>query len=245
MFADEIRRAIEASPRVKLPAVTALMWRAFGAGQVTEAEAEALSSLIEARQVVPVAAGSPRKPVGSRPRTDASMERRRRWAASGRLSPTLAARFTTAEQAVLAVVAVEVVKKGSCQLTVGHLAALAGVSQSTARNALREARRQQILTIEERRISAWRNDSNIVRVVSAEWLSWLRLTRKEGGCNSVMRTNTTSSRPASKRLSEALKSCRRAEADASRERSGKHPRTSSGSKGLEPSRNTTGAPSAR
>ena len=46
MFAEEIRRAAESAPRVKLPDVAALMWRAYGAGQITEAEAEALSNLI-------------------------------------------------------------------------------------------------------------------------------------------------------------------------------------------------------
>ncbi len=49
---------------------------------------------------------------GSRPRTDASMERRRSWAASGRMPPRLACRFTLAEQAVLAVVASEISKCG-------------------------------------------------------------------------------------------------------------------------------------
>lgn len=49
MFADEIRLAIEASSRITLPAVTALLWQAFGDGKVSEAEAEALSGLIEAR----------------------------------------------------------------------------------------------------------------------------------------------------------------------------------------------------
>src|SRR6476469_7230734 len=121
MFADEIRRAVEAAPRVKLPDVAALLWRAFGAGQVTEAEAEALSNLIEARKVAPVAPQPSRRPVGSRPRTDASMERRRRWAASGRLPPQLAARFTLAEAAVLAVVASEVVRRGECRLCIAHL----------------------------------------------------------------------------------------------------------------------------
>lgn len=29
MFADEIRRAVEAAPRVKLPEVAAVLWRAF------------------------------------------------------------------------------------------------------------------------------------------------------------------------------------------------------------------------
>ena len=92
MFADEIRRAAEAAPRVKLPEVAALLWRAYGAGQVTEAEAETLSGLIEARTIAPVAPVKVRERVGSRPRSDASHERRRRWAASGRLPPAIAAR---------------------------------------------------------------------------------------------------------------------------------------------------------
>ena len=100
----------------RVPAVTAAMWRAYNEGQITEPEAEDLSLLIEARRTcadiglpAPDRIGSPvRRSVGSRPRTGASMERRRRWAASGRLPPGLAARFTLAEQAVLALVAAEV-----------------------------------------------------------------------------------------------------------------------------------------
>ena len=52
MFADEIRRQAEAAPRAALPAVTAALWRAYGEGKVTEAEAEALSALIEARRIM-------------------------------------------------------------------------------------------------------------------------------------------------------------------------------------------------
>lgn len=67
MFADELRRAAEAAPRVKLPEVAALLWRAFGAGQVSEAEA--LSTLIKARKIAPVSPGAPRSAVRSRQRT--------------------------------------------------------------------------------------------------------------------------------------------------------------------------------
>ena len=194
MFADEIRRAVEAAPRVKLPDVAALLWRAFGAGQVTEAEAEALSNLIEARKVAPVAVGAPRKPAGSRPRTDASMERRRRWAASGRLPPQLAARFTLAEAAVLAVVASETVRRGDCRLCIDHIAALAGVARSTVKNAIRQARTLSLVTVEERAQTAWRNLSNVVRIVSKEWQAWNRLARRPslqgGGVKSVTGTNT-------------------------------------------------------
>jgi hypothetical protein len=102
-YADEIRRQAETAPRAALPAVTAALWRAYSEGKVTEVEAEVLSGLIETRQTksdtvsylpttntVQDRQSSPRRPgVGSRPRTDASMERRRRWAASGRLPPLL------------------------------------------------------------------------------------------------------------------------------------------------------------
>ena len=185
MFAQEIRRAVEAAPRVKLPEIAALLWRAYGEGQVSEDEAESLSELIELRKAVgkadtaPDRAGSPRKPVGSRPLTDASLERRRRWAASGRLPPALAARFTLAEQAVLALVAAETARRGDCRLAVGQVAATAGVSRSTVKNALRQARTLGLLTVEERQLTGFRNDTNVVRIVSPEWSAWLRLTRKE------------------------------------------------------------------
>ena len=198
MFADELRRAIEAASRITLPQVTALLWRTYGDGKVTEAEAESLSGLIEARTnasaarrqptatpaEIPGASqdrqSSPRKPgVGSRPRTDASMERRRRWAASGRMPLAIVARFTLAEQAVLSLVAAEVARRKDCRLSIENMAAIAGVCRSTVKNAIREAARLSLLTVEERQISGFRNDTNVLRIVSPEWVAWLRLARKE------------------------------------------------------------------
>src|SRR5215217_2454168 len=72
MFAEQLRRAVEASPRAELPAVSALLWKAYAAGQVTEAEASALSEVIECKRSLP----APQKPVqrrlGSRPRNKCS-----------------------------------------------------------------------------------------------------------------------------------------------------------------------------
>jgi hypothetical protein len=222
-YAYEIRRQAEAAPRAALPAVASALWKAFGEGHLSETEAEALSELIEARQssphrganlpagqgmgeiaipsdATPTRTGAPRSRTGSRPRTDASMARRRRWAASGRLPPGIAARFTLAEQAVLSVVAVEVAKRGDCRLTVGHIAAVAGASETTVRNALRQARQLGLVTIEERRLARFRNDTNIIRIVSRGWTAWLRLARSDergavprksgGGCRSPQGTNT-------------------------------------------------------
>jgi hypothetical protein len=107
------------------------------------------------------------------------MERRRRWAASGRLPPGLAARFTLAEQAVLALVAAETTRRKDCRLSIENMAAVAGVCRSTVKNAIREAVRLGLLTVEERQITGFRNDTNVVRVVSREWQAWLRLARQE------------------------------------------------------------------
>src|SRR3954462_10828530 len=191
MFVDELRRAVEASPRVELARVAQLLWKAYAAGQVTEAEASELSDFIESRRALPAAA-KPAKPaqrrLGSRPRSPASMERRRRWAASGCLPPALAARFTLAEQAALAVVAAEHRKRGDCRLTNQEIADVAGVSITTVKNALRAARTINLLSVEERRLSAFRNAPNIVRIVSPSWRAWLRL---EGGGKSGPRSPTS------------------------------------------------------
>src|SRR5215211_411483 len=88
------------------------------------------------------------------------MERRRRWAASGALPPALAARFTLAETAVLAVIAAEALRHGRCTLVIEHVAALAGVGRSTVKRALRAAQGLGLVRIEERRVSAWRNAPN-------------------------------------------------------------------------------------
>src|SRR3954447_9364014 len=126
MFVEQLRRAVEASPRAELPTISALLWKAFAAGTVSESDAADLSALIEARKAIPAAPKPAQRRFGSRPRTDASMARRRRWAASGHLPPQIAARFTLAEQSVLAVIAAEHVRNGRCTLVLDHIAALAG-----------------------------------------------------------------------------------------------------------------------
>jgi hypothetical protein len=52
------------------------------------------------------------------------------------------------------------------------------VAETTVRNAIREARKLGLVTVEERRVTGFRNDTNVVRIVSAEWTAWLRLARK-------------------------------------------------------------------
>jgi hypothetical protein len=200
MFVEQLRRAVEASPRAELPTVSALLWKAFAAGQVTEAEASALSEAIEFKKALPGTQKPVQRRFGSRPRSPASMERRRRWAASGAMPPAIASRFTLAEQAVLAVVAAENRKRGDCRLTNKEVADVAGVCITTVKNALRVARALNLVSIEERRLTAFRNASNVVRIVSPEWCAWLRLG---GGGKSVPRSPTPYKNQCS-RTSEAV-----------------------------------------
>src|SRR5215204_908811 len=169
MFCDQLKHAVEASPRCDLPRVSAALWKAYAAGQIGEGDAQALSDLIEARKALPAPQKPPQRRGGSRPRSPASMERRRSWAASGHLPPQLAARFTMGEAAVLAVIAVEVRKRGRCILHINTIAALAGVSRTTAKRALSEAFALGVIRVQERRLTAFRNDSNVVTIKDAAW----------------------------------------------------------------------------
>lgn len=178
----DLRAAIAGARPDRLDDVARALWQAVAAGQVGEAELDGLAAALEARQSVAQAART--VPVRrSRPRANPaeSKARSRRWAASGRLPPRLAAMFTAGEQAALAVVAWEAQKRGSCSLAIGAVAALAGVSVSTVKRALRAARAAGLVQVQERRVSRYRNETNVVRIVSAEWASWLRLGGEGGG----------------------------------------------------------------
>ena len=60
---------------------------------------------------------------------------------------------------------------GRLGVAIDHIAALAGVGRSTVKNALREAHGLGLVRIEERRLTGFRNDTNIVASLSAEWMS--------------------------------------------------------------------------
>jgi|SRR6516164_3336642 len=128
----------------------------------------------------------------------ASIERRRRLVASGPLPPHLAARFTWGEQAVMRIVGDECRQYGTCSLHVDAIAARAGVHRTTVQNALREAQGrgpipgQPIVVVQERRRRGQRSLTNVIRIVSKEWSTWLRRgPRRAVGPPSALGSNCT------------------------------------------------------
>ncbi|MFZ3181668.1 MAG: hypothetical protein WA156_16005 [Methylocystis silviterrae] len=201
------------------------VWSDWGAGRLTDDQAQNLAETIEARRrevrgrdtvaarVPQVAAQAkagerpshfpPKRKAPCSPNRRASIERRRTLAASGPMPPQLAAQFTTGELAALRIVADAVRDRGACLLTLGEIAARAGVCVTTARGALRQAAREGRLTIEERRRDKRPNLPNVVRIISREWTSWIARggrakaqpsVPKGGGCKKMGATDKTSSR---------------------------------------------------
>lgn len=186
MFTDQLTTAIASASLNGLDHLSQTVWQGHAAGAIADADAQHLAEQIQHRRQ---AARAEHKPIGlppgrpsifppkrvqRSPDRAASIQRRRSLAASGPMPPTLACRFTTGELAVLRIVADAVRDNGQCLKSIAEIAARAGVCRTTAQNAIRQAARLGLLTVQERRREGRRNDANVVRIVSAEWLAWIK-----------------------------------------------------------------------
>ena len=120
-----------------------------------------------------------------------SRERRRRLAYSGPMPAHLVQSFAPAEVAVLRIVADEHRDRGGCDRSINEIAARAGVCRRTVQNALCHAERLGLVSITERRRPGARNMTNIIRVVSREWLAWIEhhKAHQRIGCKTVHATD--------------------------------------------------------
>ena len=178
-----------------------LTWRAHAEGEILDAEAEAISETLQGRRAAFAARGAQRalspsigpsarrRPAPRSPDRQASLERRRRQAASGAMPPALAARFTTGELAALTVITRQCQRSGICSLPIDAIAALAGVSRTTVQNALRATKAQGLIFARERRRPGLPSLTNVLRVISAEWAAWLKLSGEGGGYKNLSTTN--------------------------------------------------------
>ena len=91
------------------------------------------------------------------------------------MPPAVACKFTVSELACLRIVGDEIRRHGVCSLHIDAITARAGTCRTTCQNALREARRLGLITLQERRRRGQPSLTNLVRIISTEWLTWLRI----------------------------------------------------------------------
>src|SRR5215212_3708385 len=192
-FCNQMAAAIDgARTLTRLDHLSRSIWQGLAAGAVGDDDAQALAERLHARRSVlrgdlkpvglPAGRASifPPRRLQRAPKRPVAIARRRHLAASGPMPPSLACRFTVGELAVLRIVGDEVRQHGQCDRCVDELAARAGVCRSLVKNAIRTAARLGLVTVEERRREGRRNLSNVVRIVSREWRTWLARGPKIG-----------------------------------------------------------------
>src|SRR5262245_61501649 len=191
-----------------------IMWRGYGEGVIGEDDAQILQSCIDQRR--PLARNTPRTVpgraigklagrVGSRaisrqhprsPDRKASRDRRRMLGGSGVMPANLRHYYTEGQRSVLCIIAGEVRQHGLCDLPIDKIAALAGVCRTTVQTTLHEARRLFHIKVIERPQPGRKSLTNVVRVISDEWLMWIKrgpvAHRPSGiGSSSVKMVSTT------------------------------------------------------
>lgn len=182
MNLDLLEHDINKANPLVLDTLAKNMWAAYAAGTVEEAEAERISRAIEHRRSVlstnthkrrtyPLVEHLKRiKPVN---RAEA-IQRRRRVALCGALPGHIAARFTVAQIATLSIIIAEVKTKGRCELYVGQIAAMAGCCGRMTQSAIAEAERLGLIKVERRPRPGKSNLANIITVIDATLLAWLK-----------------------------------------------------------------------
>jgi hypothetical protein len=164
------------------------VWQANARGLIGEAEAADLDcelrngqAQLQPKGLMPllaatkskIALGWARRRPRRSPDRDKSRQRARMLGGSSSLPPQLRAAYTECERAVLTIIAREVKRHGICDLSVGQIAAEAGVCVRTVQNAVAEAYRQGHIWREEREQKGRKNLTNILRIKSDEWLAWI------------------------------------------------------------------------
>lgn len=165
------------------------IWRRhWPVGAISDNDAQFLAEAIQQRRpqrgfVVQSPVGKLHARVSSRfatrqrprsPDRQASRDRRRTLGSSSAMPPAMRAMFTEGQRAVLAIVAGEIKHHGVCDLPYDKIAAVAGVCRTTVQTAMHEARRLGFILITERPRRGRKNLTNLIRITSTEWVTWIK-----------------------------------------------------------------------
>jgi hypothetical protein len=112
------------------------------------------------------------------PDREKSINRRRTLAATWPMPPVMAGMLTTSQVAYARIVADEVHRTGRCELTLDEIAARGGMCRKTAKRAQDRLSELGWITVMERPVQGRKHLSNIVRIVSDEWSTWIKMGPK-------------------------------------------------------------------
>jgi hypothetical protein len=105
----------------------------------------------------------------------ASLAHRRVMGGSGSLPNTMRHHYTEGHRSVLFVISEQVKLSGMCDMPLDKIAAKARVCRSTAKDAIKLASKLSHLSVELRPRKGAKNLPNVLRIISREWLSWLKI----------------------------------------------------------------------
>ncbi|QIB32690.1 hypothetical protein [Ancylobacter pratisalsi] len=185
--AEMLRLAIgQSSGPAEIDRLSALVWEQWGAKRLCDDEAQSLADLAQERRgkrASPVGTPLPSARLLSRfkprrrpcsPDRQAARDRRRDLGGAGNMPAAIRRAFTEGQRAALTIIAGEVKHHGQCDLPIDRIAALAGCGRTTVQNAVHEARRLGLIKVTGRPQRGRKNLTNLVVIVSAEWLAWLK-----------------------------------------------------------------------
>lgn len=115
----------------------------------------------------------------------AKLERKRMIGGHQGLPPNMRKRMTIGEQAVAVVIQEQFRRFGRCELCNAHIAAMAGVSKSLVGSVKRFMKLRGFMVFRERRVCGNRSLPTIIRIVSDEWLAWIRKGPRGGWSQKV------------------------------------------------------------
>jgi hypothetical protein len=185
------QRINAAATRQQLDELLRIVWTDLWPRELSDADAQFLAEAIQARK--PESKLDPAKPVAKlngrvvsrfTPRpcrkrlTDEERVKRRHrkrvLGSSSMMPDTMRHHFTEGERAALFVISSEIKREGYCALSVDEIGDRAGVRRTTVQNALHQARLLGLLNITERPQRGAKNLTNIIRITSSEWLTWIK-----------------------------------------------------------------------
>lgn len=146
----------------------------FETGAGTKPASKVYEKQASARAADRVVQQARRKRVTSEERSK-EIQRRRKWASGGNMPPEIRACYSEAERAALAVIADRCRTKGFCDLCLDEIARVAGVGRTSVQNAIRKARSKgfEHISVRERPQTFGKNLTNIIKIISKSWGSWI------------------------------------------------------------------------